>query len=162
MSIVVSDTTPLNYLILIGKIEVLPRLFGRILVPPAVIAEMSHSKAPAAVSAWAASPSPWLEIQSPQLRLELALGPGEGEAIALAQELNIHVILVDDRKARREAKRRGISSIGTIGILELADEAKLLDFETCLALLLKTTFRIETALLNPIRARIRMRKAESQ
>ena len=37
MSLVVSDTTPFNYLILIGHIDVLPRLFGKLLVPPAVI-----------------------------------------------------------------------------------------------------------------------------
>jgi lysyl-tRNA synthetase class 2 len=54
-----------------------------------------------------------------------------------------------------------MSTIGTIAILELADEAKLLDFETCLSILRGTTFRIETALLNPVQARIRTRKAAS-
>jgi hypothetical protein len=47
VSLVISDTTPLNYLILIGQIEVLPQLFGRLIVPPAVIREMLHPKAPA-------------------------------------------------------------------------------------------------------------------
>ena len=42
MSVVVSDTTPLNYLILLGHIEILPQLFGKLLVPPAVIREMQH------------------------------------------------------------------------------------------------------------------------
>lgn len=159
MSLVVSDTTPLNYLILIGKIDVLPSLFGSLIVPPAVISEMRHPKAPSAVAAWASSPPQWLKIQEPRHNLNLALGPGEKEAIAVAEELGIRAILVDDKKARIEAKKRGLSTIGTIAILELADEAKLLDFEVCLVLLRDTTFRIESALLNPVRSRVRARKA---
>jgi len=33
--IVVADTTPVNYLILIGEIDVLPKLYGRVVIPPA-------------------------------------------------------------------------------------------------------------------------------
>ena len=44
--IVVSDTSPLNYLVLIGADQVLPSLFGRVLTPPEVLAEMQHAKAP--------------------------------------------------------------------------------------------------------------------
>jgi predicted nucleic acid-binding protein len=162
VSVVVSDTTPLNYLIVIGSIEVLPRLFGNVVIPPAVIAEMSHPKAPEAVAHWAAAPPGWISIQAPRQHLNLALGRGEEEAIALAEELRIRGILVDDKKARAEAKKRGISTIGTIAILDLADQARLLDFETCLDLLRATTFRMEPALLNPVRARVRARKAASQ
>jgi predicted nucleic acid-binding protein len=50
VSLVISDTTPLNYLILIGQIEVLPKLFGRLIVPPAVIRERLHPKAPPTVT----------------------------------------------------------------------------------------------------------------
>jgi predicted nucleic acid-binding protein len=159
VSLVVCDTTPLNYLILIEKIDVLPSLFGSLITPPAVIAEMRHPKAPAAVARWAGSPPRWLKIQAPRHDLNLALGPGETEAMALAEELSIRAILIDDKKARIEAQKRGMVTIGTIAILELADEAKLLDFEACLSLLLNTTFRIESGLLNPIRVRVRARKA---
>jgi predicted nucleic acid-binding protein len=44
--IVVSDTTPLNYLILIGAAHVLPELFGRVYAPTAVIKELSHARSP--------------------------------------------------------------------------------------------------------------------
>jgi predicted nucleic acid-binding protein len=44
--IVVSDTSPLNYLVLIGADQVLPSLFGQVLTPPEVLAEMQHAKAP--------------------------------------------------------------------------------------------------------------------
>lgn len=47
--IVVSDTSPLNYLVLIGADDVLPALFGQVLAPPAVLDEMQHAKAPAQV-----------------------------------------------------------------------------------------------------------------
>lgn len=124
MSLVVSDTTPLNYLILIGKIDVLPSLFGSVMVPPAVVSEMQHPKAPPVVAEWAGSPPQWLKIQSPLMRLNLSLGAGEEEAISLAEEQGIGAILADDKKARFEAKGRGIATIGTIAILELADLLK--------------------------------------
>ena len=50
--IVVSDTSPLNYLVLIEHSRVLPLLFGRVIAPPAVIAELQHPGAPAVVRAW--------------------------------------------------------------------------------------------------------------
>ena len=68
MSLVVSDTTPLNYLILIGHVEVLPRLFGTLLVPPAVIQEMHHPKTPPEVAAWARHLPSWLEVTTALLR----------------------------------------------------------------------------------------------
>ena len=63
--IVVSDTSPLNYLILIGLQEILPALFRRVVAPPAVLAEMLQPGAPEAVSAWAATPPEWLEVIAP-------------------------------------------------------------------------------------------------
>jgi predicted nucleic acid-binding protein len=63
--IVVSDTTPLNYLILIDSVHVLPALFGQVYAPPAVIAELSHSRTPGPVRGWVASPPGWLTVQDP-------------------------------------------------------------------------------------------------
>jgi hypothetical protein len=59
--IVVSDTSPLNYLILIGQDHILPALFGQVFAPPAVVAELKRSKAPTLVSTWADNPPAWLE-----------------------------------------------------------------------------------------------------
>jgi predicted nucleic acid-binding protein len=50
--IVVADTSPLNYLILIEEADVLRKLYGRILIPPAVQVELLQPGAPAAVMAW--------------------------------------------------------------------------------------------------------------
>jgi predicted nucleic acid-binding protein len=52
--IVVADTSPINYLLLTRKIEVLPQLFGRVIVPEAVFRELSDSLAPQPVRNWVA------------------------------------------------------------------------------------------------------------
>ena len=49
--IVVADTSPLNYLIQVDCDDLLPKLFGHILVPAGVMQELSHANAPAAVRA---------------------------------------------------------------------------------------------------------------
>jgi predicted nucleic acid-binding protein len=63
--IVVSDTSPLNYLVLIGAIDVLPELFQEVRVPPAAMRELTHDRTPEAVKVWAASPPDWLLITAP-------------------------------------------------------------------------------------------------
>ena len=47
--VVVADTSPINYLVLIARIEILKQLYARILIPPAVLAELKHPAAPKAV-----------------------------------------------------------------------------------------------------------------
>ena len=51
--VVVADTSPINYLVLIGQIDLLTRLYTRILIPPAVLAELKHPLAPKPVRNWA-------------------------------------------------------------------------------------------------------------
>ena len=83
--VVVADTTPINYLVLIGQIELLSSLYNRVLIPPAVLAELRHPLAPQPVRAWANNPPQWLQMRSPSSILILSqLDPGEMEAIALA------------------------------------------------------------------------------
>jgi predicted nucleic acid-binding protein len=158
VSLVVSDTTPLNYLILIGHVDVLPSLFGKVLVPPAVIEEMKHPKTPATVAAWIANLPAWIEVRSPNTDLDLGIGAGEDEAISLAVELGDAAILIDDKKARAIANNRGLLTIGTIAILDLADESGLLDFEAALLRLQTTTFHVEKELWQPVLEKVRARK----
>ena len=78
MTMVVSDTSPLNYLIQIGSVEILPRLCSTILLPPAVVAELRHPGAPAAVRNWAAQLPAWAQVRAPQQTLAFPmLGGGE-------------------------------------------------------------------------------------
>ena len=61
--IVVSDTTPLNYLVLVGKQDILPLLFGQVIVPEAVMRELQASAAPPEVRQWLRSRPGWLETK---------------------------------------------------------------------------------------------------
>jgi predicted nucleic acid-binding protein len=118
--IVVADTTPLNYLIQLGYPEVLRELYGRVLVPPAVLTEMQHLDAPPEVQAWAAAPPSWLEqtlVTELDTTLAERLGMGERQAISLALELHADVLLIDELAGRREAKQRHIFVAGTLTVL---------------------------------------------
>jgi hypothetical protein len=44
--IVIADTTPINYLLLLGRAEALQQLYGRVIVPAAVLAELQVQAAP--------------------------------------------------------------------------------------------------------------------
>ena len=122
--VVVADTSPVNYLVLIGQIEILPRLYKRILIPPAVLDELKHPLAPEPVRNWAAQPPGWLEVLTPIGRVDIAqLDLGESEAIALATEMHIDVLLIDEQAGRQEAIRRGLKVAGTLSVLDEADRA---------------------------------------
>src|SRR5438105_15813680 len=96
--IVVADTTPLRYLVVIEREHVLPALYGRVLIPPAVADELNHENAPEVVRAWLAARPNWLEIRQPTRTLppESDLDRGEQEAIALAEELAADLLLIDE------------------------------------------------------------------
>ena len=108
--IVITDTTPLNYLVLIDCVGILPQLYGRVLIPPAVWQEFQRPETPEAVRAWLAERPAWLEIRrveethDPALR---HLGAGEREAIALAEELRADRLILDDQAAPSAVSRRG-------------------------------------------------------
>jgi predicted nucleic acid-binding protein len=85
MSVIVSDTSPLRYLILFEAEAVLARLFDKVLIPPTVFAELIHPNAPAIVSRWALDLPPWVAVRKPAtLDLSLNLDQGEIEHIIRA------------------------------------------------------------------------------
>ena len=152
--VVVADTSPVNYLVLIAQIDVLRHLYTRILIPPAVLEELRHPAAPKPVREWADSAPNWVEVLSPKSRLILAqLDPGESEAIALATEVHAEVLLIDEQARRQEALRRGLKVAGTLSILDEADQAGLVVFDDAIAELRKTTFRVSQGVLSEIRER---------
>lgn len=152
--VVVADTSPVNYLVLIGQIEILPRLYTRIPIPPAVLAELNHPAAPEPVRHWAAHPPGWLEVLTPKSRVNITqLDPGESEAIALATEMHVEVLLIDERAGRQEAARRGLKIAGTLSVLDEADQAGLVDFDAAVVLLRHTSFRVSAAVLAAIEER---------
>jgi hypothetical protein len=64
----VADTSPLNYLILVHQETLLPTLYARVVVPPAVYGELLRSETPEVVRQWLAQPPGWLTIQPPPTR----------------------------------------------------------------------------------------------
>jgi predicted nucleic acid-binding protein len=148
--IVVADTSPLNYLIQIDCDHLLPRLYGRIVVPSGVMRELGHVGAPAEVQAWLARVPSWIDVSAAHFLpdADLAfLGLGEREAIQLAEEQHADLLLIDERKGRSEANRRGLRTTGTLGVLLSAGELGLIDAETAYRrLLTETSFRTSAAL----------------
>ena len=142
--IVVSDTSPLNYLILIDCQDVLPTLFGQIIIPQAVFNELQHTKTPEKIKNWIVAKPTWLEIRnvrvSPIDKLE-NLHYGEREAIFLAEELGADAILIDEKDGRREAAKLGFVTIGTLSVLDRAAETNLISFAEASDRLRKTQFR---------------------
>ena len=120
--LVIADTSPLDYLILIDALEFLPRLYLQVILPRGAWLELQHADAPAPVKQWAQSLPDWIEVREAPASIDPdleALGKGEQEAIALAElyrsELPV-LLLLDERAAREHAAARKIASTGTRGV----------------------------------------------
>ena len=84
------------------------------------------------------------------------LDPGEREAIQLAEQLQADFLLIDERKGRLEAKRRGLTTTGTLGVLLAAGQSGLVDAEKAYRQILeKTTFRVSPGLDAEFSAQLR-------
>ncbi|MEK6288988.1 MAG: DUF3368 domain-containing protein [Acidobacteriota bacterium] len=142
--IVISDTTPINYLVLIGRIDILKELFGHVIIPRAVWDEFHKPGTPDLVRTWADGSPAWLEVKeasSSFITSVRQLGAGEREAIALANELRADAVLMDERKGTKEARRHGLTAFGTLAILEKAAQRGLLDLADSFRELAQTNFR---------------------
>jgi len=154
--LVVTDTTPINYLVLIGHVDILPSLYGHVVIPQAVVGDLQHPRTPEIVREWIAAPPSWCTIQRPHGVPDstlLYLGDGEREALMLFQELGADAMLTDDSEAYEEAQRRGIPVLRTLGIPEEASLRGLLDLPTALARLQTTTFYAPSHVIRDMLAR---------
>ena len=98
---------------------------------------------------WAADPPSWLHVVSVRGGVDdLGLGPGESAAIALALETHADTLLIDERAGTNVAKRRGIRTTGTVAILAMAAERKLVSLPAAFAALRATSFRAPESLMN--------------
>jgi len=86
----------------------------------------------------------WLSYSTQGLRR------GEAEAIAVATQIAADTVLIDERKATVVARQRGLLVTGTLGVLALAAESKLVDLEASIGRLLDTNFRASPALIDDI------------
>jgi uncharacterized protein len=118
--IIVSNTSPISNLIIIGEISLLRQIYPKVLIPPAVHSELT--RLPTLQSTIISLlRDGWLEIQSPtnpQLldTLNQMLDPGEAEVISLAVELSADRLLMDERLGRSIAASYGLKLRGLLGI----------------------------------------------
>ena len=149
---VVADTSSVNYAILIDEIELLNQLYGVIVIPVAVVNELSNPRAPEKVRNWMATVPAWIEVRSVARNRDPSLahlGQGECEAIMLAQLLGT-TLLMDERDGRAEARRRGLSLTGLVGALRDASERGLTDLAQALMKLQQTTFHLSPRLVKQL------------
>ena len=124
--IVVSDTSPITSLVAIGQVELLHDLFGNVIVPHAVDAELRrcHATLPSFIKTVGVRDLARAAV------LELELDRGEAEAIVLAMEQGADVLLMDENIGRAVAARQHVRVIGLLGVLLLAKTRGLLSSVT--------------------------------
>ncbi len=153
--IVVSDTSPLRALSAIGRLDLIPALFGEAFLPPAVMQELLVPVPD--LPLFVAEDIPFLVMRRPLdvqrvSELHLRLNSGEAEAISLALELRADAILIDERLGRREAEKLGLRAIGVLGILADAKQRGLIESLSPQIEQLRSRigFRISEELLNRV------------
>ncbi len=148
---IVSNSTVLIYLAKIGKLNLLKRLFKKILIPAEVFNEVvirgKEQQHFDALIVEKAVEEGWIEVKDITANKELegfGIDPGEAQAISLAKSVGVPVLL-DQTHARIAARALGLKPRGTIFVLAAAMRKKLLSYEEYLDLLealVKAGFRM--------------------
>jgi predicted nucleic acid-binding protein len=145
---IVSNSSPL---IALAKVEKLHILEYDIVIPKAVFNETTEPEKEYAKELYEWGKDKVIEVKNRKAveYLELILGTGEAETIILSEELNVDAVLIDDLKARKIARLRGLKVIGTIGVLLDAKRKRLIrEVEPLLDELMKNKIRISKELYN--------------
>jgi len=113
MSIVVSDTSPIRAFHFLNQTVLLQRLFGTVIVPPAVADELARPRP--TFKPIDLSVMPFVEVRAPHdqervAKYAAALDLGEAEAIVPAIELGT-MLLIDETEGRAAAERRVYRSL---------------------------------------------------
>ena len=159
-AVVVADAGPLIAMGRAGCIRLLRDLYSSVLVPPAVHHELHvDSERPGAVQLKAALEDGSLSVgqlgaesKSTLSELLVLLGAGEAEAILLAEQVDYRFLLIDERRGRLIARRRGVPVTGIGGVLLAAKKHGLIDrVVPTLAVLEQTGYRLSRALVDELR-----------
>ena len=152
--IVVADSGPLHYLILLEQVDLLRRFYGQVLVPEPVASELSAAGAPGVVREWITKPPAWVDVRPVTSEAVSTitddLDLGERAAIALAEAAHADLLLIDEAAGRAEAKRRHLRVTGTLGVLSSGAEQGLVNVPDLLERLETTSFYLDETLLNAV------------
>ncbi|NIB43523.1 DUF3368 domain-containing protein [Pseudomaricurvus alkylphenolicus] len=154
--IIVSDTGPLIALALVDLLRVLPKLFSTVYVPDCVMKEATQDATrPGAKAILAAAEEGWIvrksvEVSETYQTLAAVLDQGEAEALALAEHLNA-IALVDERRGRKVAIKRGIAVTGTAAVLIKAKKLGEIDLvKPFLQRMSQCGYRLSVSLLDEV------------
>ncbi|MGZ3756617.1 MAG: DUF3368 domain-containing protein [Mucilaginibacter sp.] len=140
--VIIADTTCLILLDKIGELKLLEELFGQVFITP-VIAKEFGSDLP-----------DWVlirNVRDTQFQLTLDIDPGEASAIALAMESNHPLIILDDNKARKAARRLGLNFTGSLGVfLKAKREGFIPSVKSMLDKVQETNFRLSPEILQEV------------
>ena len=127
----ICNTSPLINLATIGRVDLLESLFGKVIIPPAVMNELFAKRSMFPSAALAARKHPF-QVMSPSNSLlvrgfEAIVHAGEAECLALAMEHPGSMLLLDDLAARGSAEANDLRFTGTLGCLVEAKSRNLID-----------------------------------
>jgi hypothetical protein len=119
----VSNTSPVFNLACIGRLTLLHQQFGNVWIPRAVETEL-HQMPDATVrkTVHQAQQAGWLIVRPVTdanlvSLLTVELHQGEAEAIALALEMKVPRLLIDEKEGRAVARHLGVPVTGVLGVL---------------------------------------------
>ncbi len=124
--LVVSNTSPVSNLAIIGRLGLLRERYGRVLIPPAVKSELDALTHPGGKSGVEeALHAGWLKVEplpatATALVLSDVLDPGEVQAIQLCWHLSADKLILDDALGRKAARALGLKFSGLLGELVFA------------------------------------------
>lgn len=147
---IIADSSPLISLALIKKLNILEQLYRKLCVPTAVYDEVSRGDQPCSREL-----KQFLQGKTTHVTNTMAvdillsdIGTGEAEAIVLALEYQPALILIDDLKARKLAKMKGLNIIGTLGVLLKAKREGLIgELKPLIVELVSNDIRIGTKII---------------
>ncbi len=112
IEVIIADSGPLIALARIRHLHLLPAIFGRVVIPAAVLRELTEGAAEGRVGAEDVRSAAWIDVRDadPELSaaFSLIVDRGESEAIALAVRAPSSLLVMDDRRGRRLAIDRGL------------------------------------------------------
>jgi len=148
--LVVSDASPFVALVKIKLVDMLPKLYGSVVIPGEVAAELADSSRPQEVRSFIASAPAWLNVREPKDIENIAgIDAGERAAISLARELKADILLIDEVRGREAAIARNIRTLRTTAMmLDAANAGAIPDLKAAFDRLKATNFRVKPETLD--------------